>query len=83
MAKYFIDGLESDTFRLRKTNVIAPAVLPNEPMYAEVIPILETKMRDLKSLQQYIPSNHSLFWEEIYKWPVETASGREERIRNT
>jgi len=50
----FIDGIISNHFKLRKNNAM-PIQLPKTLVYTSSLPILESKMKDLKQLAKYIP----------------------------
>ncbi|CAG9788936.1 unnamed protein product [Diatraea saccharalis] len=65
-----IGGLVKHYFHLKKPGQ-SSICLPTRHLYAEQIPILEVKMEDLKKVTEYIPQEHTAFWEEIFGWPTE------------
>ena len=69
----YIGGLVKHYFHLRRPGQCT-VELPAGYLYSNKIPIQKAKMEDLKKLQEYIPAEHSAFWEEIFGWPTENTT---------
>lgn len=69
-ASTLIGGVQMFNFLLRKGNT-PPIKLPKKQLYNQKIPIMDSKMKDLKRLKPYIPVEHiNRFWRTIYEWPT-------------
>lgn len=78
-ASEFIDGIVSYHFKLRKNNTI-PIQYPKTLVYDSSLPILESKMKDLKQLAKYIPEPAlQSFWNFIFSLQTETLQARQNR----
>lgn len=73
-AKDFIDGLVTQTFKLRNANRDNIIRLPTKKAYSEKIPINIKKITDLRQLQKYIPHENEMqeFYNSLYNWPTTT-----------
>lgn len=67
--KTFINGKTEEKFTLRK-NPNHKIFLPDKKAYTGKLPILSTKMEDIKKIMQYIPEEHQEFWNEVLKLPT-------------
>lgn len=78
-ASEFIDGITSNHFKLRKNNAM-PIQLPKTLVYTSSLPILKSKMKDLKQLAKYIPEPAlQSFWNYIFSLQTETPQARQNR----
>lgn len=67
--KNFINDQCHQTFILRK-NTKEKLTLPITPAYTGKLPILSSKMSDIKKIVKFIPEDHLDFWEEVQKLPT-------------
>lgn len=71
--KTFINGTAEQKFVLRK-NPKSQMLLPDKKAYKNKLPILSSKMEDIKKIMQYIPEEHHEFWNEVLKLPTRSES---------
>lgn len=80
-ASEYIDRITSYHFKLRKFNII-PMTLPQSLVYRTSLPILHSKMKDLKQLVKYIPQQAlKSFWNTIFLLQTESDIARNNRER--
>lgn len=77
--KTFINGKTEKKFTLRK-NPNRKIFLPDKRAYTKKLPILSTKLDEIKNIMQYIPVEHQEFWNEVLKLPTrsEATKGAED-----
>lgn len=74
--KKFINISTDEKFQLRK-NTANPLYLPKERAYSGKLPILASKMEDIKKCMKFIPHEHKRFWNAVLKLPTRADSNDE------
>ncbi len=69
--KNFIDGLNEQTFDLKKPGTGLPELLKISAYPQKCVPININKINDLKKVETYIPADIvGEFYSKIYDWPI-------------
>ena len=68
VCRELINGLLTDTFRLRNTE--KNLAFPTTQAYPEKLAISQKKMTDITNTLRFIPDAYNAFWQEIATWPT-------------